>query len=400
MTDNTTVIGQIRNQGGTHSLPLFRPTSQLLEWTDQQGITLIPRHIPGRLNVLADRLSRRHQILHSEWTLSREALHDLWKVWGQLHVDLYSLPCTESARLPVFVSPLPEPEAWRNDALSFPSTGLWAYAFPPTPLIPAVLQRVQTTQCQLILIAPAWPTQSWFPFLSILALTVDRPRQLPHTRRLLCQPGSGIFHPHPNRLNLHAWLISGPHSPTRDSLSKTSGGQNRRFPPPFHRHDLRQQVANLHRVVPAEGPGSPHSLYAGHSRFLQPAIHDQKPGCFYQRWLPHCYLPAPGEIYRRPSIRRTPDQPDQPVRSRATPAQPHHTELGLDPGTQRSSLRPIRALRQGSPMGTNLQDGVFSSPSHRKTAIRAACLLTSDSTPPPQLGRHHPAAGPALHRQD
>ena len=54
MTDNTTVVGQIKNQGGTHSRSLYRQTVLLLKWADSRHITLVPRHIPGHLNVVAD----------------------------------------------------------------------------------------------------------------------------------------------------------------------------------------------------------------------------------------------------------------------------------------------------------------------------------------------------------
>ena len=56
MTDNTTMVGQINNQGGTHSRILYRWTRSLLEWIHLHDITLSACHIPGRLNILADLL--------------------------------------------------------------------------------------------------------------------------------------------------------------------------------------------------------------------------------------------------------------------------------------------------------------------------------------------------------
>ena len=46
--------------GGTRSLPMFHLTWEILFECQLQGITLLARHISGRLNVLADGLSRRH----------------------------------------------------------------------------------------------------------------------------------------------------------------------------------------------------------------------------------------------------------------------------------------------------------------------------------------------------
>ena len=161
MTDNTTVVGQIKNQGGTHSRSLYRQTVLLLEWADSQRITLVPRHILGHLNVVPDQLSWRHQTINSEWTLSQQILHHVWRLWGKPHIDLFAT--SETACLPTYVSPLSDPAAWRTNALSFPWTDLWAYMFPPFPLIPEVLQRIQASSFHAILVALAWPSQPWFP---------------------------------------------------------------------------------------------------------------------------------------------------------------------------------------------------------------------------------------------
>ena len=57
MTDNTTVVAQIKNQGGTKSQQLTQQTTELLMWTQQREITLTARHLPGHLNVIVDSLN-------------------------------------------------------------------------------------------------------------------------------------------------------------------------------------------------------------------------------------------------------------------------------------------------------------------------------------------------------
>ena len=205
MSDNTTVVGNVKNQGGTHSRDLLSLTQDLFQWADLHDVILTARHIPGHLNVIADRLSRAHQIIPAEWSLSKAVASRIWKVWGRPHVDLFAT--SENAKLDTFVSPLEEPTAWRTDALSFSWTPLWAYAFPPIPLLSQVLEKISREHCEVILVAPAWPTQSWFPLL--LRLTVDHPRRLPPTARLLRQPGRrNVFHDNPEHLQLHAWKLS------------------------------------------------------------------------------------------------------------------------------------------------------------------------------------------------
>ena len=56
-------IAYLRNQGGTRSQQMCRMAIDTCEWAEKRSMTLIPRHLPGHLNVLADHLSRRDQFL-------------------------------------------------------------------------------------------------------------------------------------------------------------------------------------------------------------------------------------------------------------------------------------------------------------------------------------------------
>ena len=57
--------------------------------------------------------------------------------------------------------------------------GMYAYAFPPFVMLGRVLEKILTDHpCELILIAPKWPNQSWYARL--LELLVDFPLVLPH----------------------------------------------------------------------------------------------------------------------------------------------------------------------------------------------------------------------------
>lgn len=204
MTDNTTVTAALRNQGSTRSQPLDTLAREILLWTDDQQITIIPRHVAGKLNVVADSLSRRLQT-PTEWSLDAKLVERLWNVWGRPNVDMFAT--SKNAKLPTFVSPLPEATAWKVDALSFPWTNLFLYAFPPVILIRQVLHRIRSHPCKVILIAPWWPTQGWFT--DLLSLCQDNPRTLPVYPKLLRHPLSLQFHPNPGMYRLHAFLLSG-----------------------------------------------------------------------------------------------------------------------------------------------------------------------------------------------
>ena len=57
-TDNTTVVSYINKEGGMRSGPLCALLWRILTWCSGKQVTLKARHVPGRLNVVADKLSR------------------------------------------------------------------------------------------------------------------------------------------------------------------------------------------------------------------------------------------------------------------------------------------------------------------------------------------------------
>lgn len=103
MSDNVAAVCYIRKEGGAHSLSLYREVRDLLLWCPQHGIELF-------------QLSRKHQILSTEWTVRMSVFRRLLHVTPDIELDLFS--------------PFPDPLAWRVDALSFPWGILVAYAYP------------------------------------------------------------------------------------------------------------------------------------------------------------------------------------------------------------------------------------------------------------------------------
>ena len=83
---------------------------------------------------------------------------------------------------------------------------MFAYAFPPFRFLSAVLRNISVEQCLIILIAPAWPKQAWFP--DFLRLSCAHPLALPVRHNLLSQFKGTILHPNPE-LHLFAWFLSG-----------------------------------------------------------------------------------------------------------------------------------------------------------------------------------------------
>ena len=71
---------------------------------------------------------------------------------------------TENHQLPTYCTWNLDPLAFHQDAMTLEWTGITAYAFPPIALIPWVLLKFEKSpRCRMILIAPHWLHQMWFP---------------------------------------------------------------------------------------------------------------------------------------------------------------------------------------------------------------------------------------------
>ena len=210
-TDNTTVVAYINKEGGIRSGPLCALFWRILTWCSQRQVTLKARHIPGRLNVIADKLYRLGQTIQTEWSLLPEVFQRLCNKWHQPQIDLFATRFNH--KLPQFVSPVLDSLAVGVDALTLPWEDLDAYAFPPTTILGNVVEKLLESPCKrLILIAPGWPNMPWI--WDLVTMSSPVPLSLPN---LLTQP-SQIPHRNLTNLNLHAWLLEPQQSENRVSL--------------------------------------------------------------------------------------------------------------------------------------------------------------------------------------
>ena len=202
---NSTVVAYLRKSGGTRSLLLNELAQRILRWSELHRVTLALQFIPGCRNVLADSLSRPHQLLGSEWTLHADVFRDLCCQWPVM-VDLFATSANH--RCSIYFSPFRDPQSAGTDAFLQSWDGLLAYAFPPWSVIPQVLTKLRASQgTYLTLVAPYWPQRPWFP--ELLYLAVAPPVVLPSRPDRLFQPQSGLRYPGLLRLRLLAWRLSG-----------------------------------------------------------------------------------------------------------------------------------------------------------------------------------------------
>ena len=123
--------GSLHQQlGGTHSAEMCALLWKIMTWGHHYLITLKARHVLGCLNVMADLLSRSNQVQSTEWSLHPQVFKQIFQKWSTPHVDLFATHLNH--KLPLYVSPIPDPRAWDIDALNINWTNLTAYAYPPT----------------------------------------------------------------------------------------------------------------------------------------------------------------------------------------------------------------------------------------------------------------------------
>ena len=214
-TDNTTVVAYINKEGGMKSGPLCALLWRILTWCTRKQITLKARHIPSHLNVIADKLSRLGQTIQTEWSLSPKIFQAICSRWHQPTVDLFATRFNN--KLPQFVSPVPDPQAWAVDALSLSWEGLDPYAFPPAAILGKVVEKLQDYPCsRIVLIAPGWPNMPWF--WDLVEMSSQIPLCLPNIPNLVSQPFNQTLHRNLLNLNLHAWLLEPQQSRSRASL--------------------------------------------------------------------------------------------------------------------------------------------------------------------------------------
>ena len=74
--NNTTAVAYLRKEGGTRSPLLNNLAQEILRWTESLSIRLALQFLLGSNNVLADALSRPHQLPHTEWSLNMTVCSD------------------------------------------------------------------------------------------------------------------------------------------------------------------------------------------------------------------------------------------------------------------------------------------------------------------------------------
>ena len=139
-TDKKTLVSYINKQGGTHSPNLCLEVWEILLWCLEHDTVIRIHHIPGKFNILADRLSRLDRLLKTEWALDQSVAKSIFQMLNFPSVDLFATQFNH--KLPLYVSPALDNHALAIDILSMNWNFLHVYAFPLTILKYSVLAKI------------------------------------------------------------------------------------------------------------------------------------------------------------------------------------------------------------------------------------------------------------------
>lgn len=209
--DNTVALKYISKMGGRKPL-LNRLARQLWQWCENRNIWISPFHIPGKLNVRADKLSRNKKCNEDmEWALEQEIYEKISCKMGASCIDLFA--STKNHKHRIYVSYMPEKEAYAINAFSIPWKYKLHYVFPPFSVIGRIIQKMCEDQAELILVAPLFPSQPWFP--QVLKRVSGPSYVLPKTDQILYLPGKNKKH-RLTSMRMGAFRLSGNASLVQD----------------------------------------------------------------------------------------------------------------------------------------------------------------------------------------
>ncbi|KAI2659096.1 ORF V: Enzymatic polyprotein [Labeo rohita] len=255
-TDSTATVAYINRQGGLRSRRMSQLARHLLLWSQTWLKSLRAVHIPGELNRAADQLSR--QSTHpGEWRLHPETVQLIWSHFGEAQIDLFASP--ESSHCQRFYSLNEAPNSLGRDALAHSWPPGPKYAFPPVSLLAQTLCKIREDEEQVLLVAPYWPTRTWFP--ELISLAAAPPWKIPLRRDLLSQGMGTIWHPRPDLWNLHVWFLDGTRQTTgRDRIYHSVQS-------PLYKAGLCAEMGSVRRLV-FLSRGGPTEMYDCSSAFL------------------------------------------------------------------------------------------------------------------------------------
>ncbi len=175
--NNITVITYMNKMGG-QNLHLNQVMHKIFMFMYACGIHLIAHHLPGTMNMWANRLSR---LLLHEWQVHHLVFKALQWKWGPHSIDCMATKW--NTLLLHFNLRFWEHHIKATNAL----TQNWAndnnWVAPPLALMPVVMWLLHQQNTHATVLAPAWTSKAWCQ--ELLELCNELPLLLPHPAPLI-----------------------------------------------------------------------------------------------------------------------------------------------------------------------------------------------------------------------
>jgi len=202
--DNTSAVASINKMGSTKSIEMDKIVHEIWDWALSKNNWISSTHIPGKLNVEADRESRETET-RTEWMLNREIfLSTITALNFKPDIDLFATRLNN--QLDQYISYKPDPNCVAVDAFTTSWKTLKFYAFPPFICLPRVIQKICNDQAIGILVVPDWPNQPWYS--QFMNIVIEKIYVSPRMD-LLQLPQKQAKHPLHKTLGLQVAIVSG-----------------------------------------------------------------------------------------------------------------------------------------------------------------------------------------------
>ena len=157
-----TALSYLLNMGGTQNKHLIEISKESWDYLIERKVHLTAEYIPSLSSQTAEWASRNFQD-SSEWKLCPTVFQQICSHLGKPLLDLLaSRLCHQLSRS---IAWRRDPQSVATDAFQQDWKYQFLYAFPPFSMIGRVLRKVQKDQTNMIIVTPAWQSQSWYPIL-------------------------------------------------------------------------------------------------------------------------------------------------------------------------------------------------------------------------------------------
>jgi hypothetical protein len=133
----------------------------------ENDMYLVAEHIPGKLNVTADFLSRI--VDKDDWRLNRGSFEETQDRLGHCDVDRFA--SYKNTQLPVYNSRHFDPHTSGVNAFASDWKGSFSYCNPPFVIAGKVINHIIKYKARAVLVLPIWASKPWFSILQ--RITID-----------------------------------------------------------------------------------------------------------------------------------------------------------------------------------------------------------------------------------